>query len=169
MSTSQVGGSLGEVLPVAMDRLPAGVQKSVSRYSIPLMLFDIFIFFLIYLLLLIGGPTSILWVLLERNGLLQQCSTQLEQPAVTLFSPFPPYKFLPPLQICTMLPQGRGSTSQVPLTVSTVSKLLLCFPNRALASLIVKAGISQRFSHPRVSAQISAFLVFLSCDQGGFG
>lgn len=116
MSTSQVGGSLGEVLPVAMDRLPAGVQKSVSRYSIPLMLFDIFIFFLIYLLLLIGGPTSILWVLLERNGLLQQCSTQLEQPAVTLFSPFPPYKFLPPLQICTMLPQGRGSTSQVPLT-----------------------------------------------------
>lgn len=39
----------------------------------------------------------------------------------------------------------RGSTSQVPLTVSTVSKLLLCFPNRVLESLMWRLEFHKGF------------------------
>lgn len=74
-----------------------------------------------------GGPTSVLWVLLERGGFSSSVLHSWESQALTVL-PFLHQRGLHPLiQLRAVLPWGRDSTGKVLFSVSSVSKLVFVF------------------------------------------
>lgn len=77
-----------------------------------------------------GGPTSVLWVLLETGGFSSSVLHSWESQTLTVL-PFLHQRGLHPLiQLRAVLPWGRDSTGKVLFSVSSVSKhgfFFVCF------------------------------------------
>ena len=155
-----------------MGGLPAKVLSTVSRNCVPSMPCDILICLLPNLPPAShGGPASVLWVLLERNGFLQQHLTQQGQ--LGRNSPL-----LFPLQRgCCQIVQPHAMSCWGRVNADKVSLTLSVCPNSFvwvyfllqwhLESPFVRAGFLQILSCPSVSAQVSISRFSLTAAEKG--
>lgn len=128
MPVNPVGGLSCGVLPKTFGWTSCWSTEHSQPNCVPLMPFNIMCFFPDLLSPLShGGPTSVLWVLLETGGFSSSVLHSWESQTLTVL-PFLHQRGLHPLiQLRAVLPWGRDSTGKVLFSVSSVSKHVFFF------------------------------------------
>lgn len=99
----------------------------------------------------------------REKWVLQLHSAQVGKPSTPSLLSFPCQLVQP----CAVWPWGKDSTDQVPITLTSVSWLLLFSFSDMLESPLRKAGFLQILSYSWASAQVSTLQVFPDHSQEG--